>query len=70
MKPLFGGPITKSCEGCEKIEEHFGLQWCSVYVNPKILWARGGCFFNMKHKEKPKAKVRVGQQKSKRKGRK
>ena len=59
----YGGVIVKECEGCRKIEKHFDWLWCSIYRYPAIWWKRGGCPFNTKAEVKPNRKVRVGQQK-------
>jgi hypothetical protein len=65
ITPLYGGVVVKECEGCRKMENHFGINWCSVYSNPVAKWRIGECFFNQTEKVKPVRKVRVGQQKTK-----
>ena len=65
------GNITEKCEGCEKIDTNDN---CTVYPNPaaQMRWVEGGanvgCAFNMKkhvQTKSPDTKVRVGQQKQK-----
>jgi len=60
------GNIVEACEGCSKIVDDN----CSVYPNPQAVMKRNskiGCSFNFKTEEKAKSKVRVGQQKQKKK---
>ena len=70
------GNITKHCKGCEKIDENSN---CTVYSNPteQMRWMSQpnprdtmmpGChfnYFNLTEPKKPTKKVRVGQQKQK-----
>jgi hypothetical protein len=67
------GNITKHCDGCEKIDKNND---CTVYPNPasQMRWVDQksllGCSFNQKKhvkEEKQNKKVRVGQQKQKKK---
>jgi len=67
------GNITENCKGCNKIDAN---ENCQVYPNPMIQmrWVEGksniGCAFNSSNLiaiKEPKQKVRVGQQKQKRK---
>jgi len=67
------GNITENCKGCAKID---GNENCTVYPNPTIQmrWVEGkssiGCAFNSSNHiavNEPKQKVRVGQQKQKKK---
>ena len=58
--------IVEACNGCSKIVD----ENCSVYPNPQaVMKQKGkiGCSFNIKTEEKAKGKVRVGQQKQKKK---
>jgi hypothetical protein len=67
------GNVTETCKGCSKIDSN---ENCLVYPNPtsQMRWVKGeskiGCAFNsssyVENKE-PKQKVRVGQQKQKKK---
>ncbi|CAN2040365.1 conserved hypothetical protein [Candidatus Magnetomoraceae bacterium gMMP-15] len=63
------GNIVEACEGCVKIVDGN----CSVYANPArvMRWSDNnskiGCSFNFKAEEKAGPKVRVGQQKQKKK---
>ena len=63
------GNIVEGCDGCAKIKDGN----CTVYPNPAAVmrWkedkAKIGCAFNSKVEEKAKGKVRVGQQKQKKK---
>lgn len=60
--------IVDQCVGCDRIEE--GTSLCSVYVNPAERWKLGTCplatHIITRVETKPD-KVRVGQQKQKRK---
>jgi len=67
------GNITEDCKGCSKIDSN---ENCRVYPNPtsQMRWVEGeskiGCAFNRSSyvdSKGPKQKVRVGQQKQKRK---
>ncbi len=67
------GNITESCKGCSKIDSN---ENCMVYPNPtsQMRWVDGGskigCAFNRSSHvddKEPKQKVRVGQQKQKKK---
>ncbi|MFH2065034.1 MAG: hypothetical protein ABIK15_07545 [Pseudomonadota bacterium] len=67
------GNITERCKGCLKIDNN---ENCMVYPNPAVQmrWVDGsskiGCAFNRKTHVQEKAatqKVRVGQQKQKKK---
>jgi len=61
--------IVEACNGCSKISDGK----CTVYPNPAAVmrWSNDktkmGCSFNAKVEEKAKGKVRVGQQKQKKK---
>ncbi|MBF0449791.1 MAG: hypothetical protein HQK75_03740 [Candidatus Magnetomorum sp.] len=61
--------LVEACNGCTKIVDGN----CSVYPNPASVmrWSADkttvGCSFNKKAEEKAKGKVRVGQQKQKKK---
>lgn len=63
-------PICYDCEGCKRVDsENKGL--CTVYIKPEVLWGRGSCHLATHIKlieDKPKRKIRVGQQKQKRTG--
>ena len=67
------GNISEKCEGCSKIDNNGN---CMVYADPvsQMRWVDGesklGCGFNAKKyttDKTPKQKVRVGQQKQKKK---
>jgi hypothetical protein len=59
--------LVEACNGCAKISDGK----CTVYPNPAAVmrWSNDktkmGCSFNVKVEEKAKGKVRVGQQKQK-----
>lgn len=38
-------PIVEKCEGCERIKEFEGEQFCSSYAQPSSKWALGACNF-------------------------
>jgi hypothetical protein len=67
------GNITEKCKGCGKIDNN---ENCLVYPNPtaQMRWVDGnskiGCAFNhsaLVDEKRPQQKVRVGQQKQKKK---
>lgn len=65
-------PIVEKCIGCKKIDIKEGVEpssfdLCSAYISPEKTWRKGNCpLATHTHiEEKPKEKVRVGQQKSK-----
>ena len=67
------GNITEECKGCVKID---GDENCMVYPNPaaQMRWVGGkskmGCSFHrsaLVQEKNPQKKVRVGQQKQKKK---
>jgi hypothetical protein len=38
-------PIIDKCEGCERIREIRGVQYCSSYPKPAAKWRTGACNF-------------------------
>jgi hypothetical protein len=60
--------IHEKCKGCGKVMED---STCSVYPKPRIWWNRGTCPIadHIKIETKSNGKVRVGQQKQKRRKR-
>ena len=38
-------PVIDKCEGCERIVEQDGVQYCRTYVNPEAKWRVGICNF-------------------------
>ncbi|MFN2354191.1 MAG: PxxKW family cysteine-rich protein [Desulfopila sp.] len=48
-------PVIEDCQGCERIVEEDGSQFCRTYLFPKAKWKRGICNFAT-HK-KPEIKV-------------
>jgi hypothetical protein len=64
--PLQKSPIVKECAGCDNIDGDF----CRIWVNPAAKWRLGVCASATHVKAEAKseaAKVRVGQQKQKKK---
>ena len=62
--------IVEQCQGCERTKEYLNGVYCLVYPNPSAKWRRGTCNMatHMKANAKtPQEKVRVGQQKQKKK---
>jgi hypothetical protein len=61
-------PVHDKCIGCDKVQED---STCAAYPNPEIWWNRGSCPLatHLEKKTKDTEKVRIGQQKQKRKGR-
>lgn len=63
-------PIVEQCIGCDKIDIKEGIEpssqdFCTSYINPASIWSRGDCPLasHLEVEDKPKEKVRVGQQK-------
>ena len=53
-------PVVDKCEGCERIVEESGTQFCKTFVNPEAKWKLGIC--NFATHQKPEiivAKVRI-----------
>lgn len=38
-------PVVENCEGCERIVEEAGLQYCQSYLQPQSKWRLGICNF-------------------------
>ena len=36
-------PVVDKCEGCDRVREFEGQQFCSSYPNPERKWAGGRC---------------------------
>ncbi len=63
-------PIVEQCQGCERILTLTEGVFCAVAPDPAIKWRRGSCNMATHKKAGAKngeAKVRVGQQKQKKK---
>ena len=63
-------PIVEQCQGCERTKEYLNNVFCLVYPNPAAKWRRGTCNMATHMKVSTKTtqeKVRVGQQKQKKK---
>jgi hypothetical protein len=63
-------PIDVKCENCERILTVGEAKYCSVFPDPATKWRRGDCSMATHIKTDTKgadAKVRVGQQKQKKK---
>jgi hypothetical protein len=58
--------VHEKCEGCTKVMKD---STCSAYPKPAIWWRRGKCPLadHLEVKTKTKDRVRVGQQKSRKK---
>lgn len=53
-------PVIDKCEGCERIVEDSGSQYCQSYLNPAAKWRLGICNFATHAKpEITIAKIRV-----------
>lgn len=53
-------PVVDKCEGCERIVEEDGANYCTTYVNPEAKWRLGICNFATHQKPEIKvAKVRI-----------
>jgi len=63
-------PIIDKCEGCSRIENIDGGQYCKAYINPTEKWKLGDCPLCStirKMEGNQQEKQRVGQQKQKKK---
>ena len=38
-------PVVETCEGCDRVREFEGQNFCSSYPNPERKWAGGRCNF-------------------------
>jgi hypothetical protein len=64
-------PVNYCCEGCDRVDAK-DKTLCSVYIDPDKMWIRGKCLLSTHIKteaELKKERVRVGQQKQKKKTR-
>lgn len=53
-------PVVDKCEGCERMVEEDGVNYCKTYVNPEAKWRLGICNFATHQKPEIKvAKVRI-----------
>jgi len=48
-------PVVDKCEGCERIVEDNGSQYCQTYLYPQAKWKVGIC--NFATHQKPEIKV-------------
>ena len=48
-------PVVEKCEGCERIVEEAGTQFCQSYLKPESKWRLGIC--NFATHAKPEIKV-------------
>ncbi|MDR2461150.1 MAG: PxxKW family cysteine-rich protein [Deltaproteobacteria bacterium] len=62
--------IAEKCIGCERVSVTNDKKYCQVFPNPEVKWRLGNCNMATHIKVETKgtdAKVRVGQQKQKKK---
>lgn len=53
-------PVVEACQGCERIVEENGSQYCQSYAKPEAKWRLGLCNFATHKKPEIKvAKIRV-----------
>jgi hypothetical protein len=62
-------PIDEKCTGCDRVQTDNGASMCSAYPVPSVHWRLGNCSLatHIKVESKDNSKVRVGQQKQKKK---
>ena len=48
-------PVVESCEGCDRVVEELGSQFCRSYLKPEAKWKLGIC--NFATHAKPEIKV-------------
>ncbi|MDR3134728.1 MAG: PxxKW family cysteine-rich protein [Deltaproteobacteria bacterium] len=62
--------IDQRCEGCDRVVAHGEKKFCAAFPDPAVRWRLGNCNMATHIKVESKAdasKVRVGQQKQKKK---
>ena len=53
-------PVIEQCNGCERVVDVDGKQFCDTYVNPEAKWRLGICNFATHAKPEVKiVKIRV-----------
>jgi hypothetical protein len=63
-------PLIEKCEGCDRVLSSGETKYCAVFPDPSVKWRLGNCNMATHIKTETKgtdAKVRVGQQKQKKK---
>ncbi|MDR3154970.1 MAG: PxxKW family cysteine-rich protein [Deltaproteobacteria bacterium] len=62
--------LAEKCEGCERVIAAADAKYCAVFPDPQVKWRLGNCNMATHIKVETKgadSKVRVGQQKQKKK---
>ncbi|MDR1487695.1 MAG: PxxKW family cysteine-rich protein [Deltaproteobacteria bacterium] len=63
--------IAEKCEGCERVMSHNETKYCLAFPDPSVRWRLGNCSMATHIKaasaKAEASKVRVGQQKQKKK---
>lgn len=52
-------PVVEQCEGCARIRDFEGAQYCSSYPMPSTKWAMGLCNFSTHKKVTAAAQAKV-----------
>ncbi|MDR1037153.1 MAG: PxxKW family cysteine-rich protein [Deltaproteobacteria bacterium] len=61
--------LFEKCEGCDRTLTVEGAKYCAIFPDPMVKWRLGNCSMatHIKVESKDASKVRVGQQKQKKK---
>ena len=52
-------PVIENCEGCNRVKEFEGTNYCSSYAMPGAKWAMGNCNFATHVSKEIKAQGKV-----------
>lgn len=52
-------PVVENCEGCSRIKEFEGKNYCSSYATPSAKWGMGNCNFATHLSKETKAQGKV-----------
>ena len=52
-------PVVDKCEGCDRVREFEGAQYCSSYPLPTAKWSMGNCNFSTHMKAAAAAQAKV-----------
>lgn len=52
-------PVIENCEGCGRVKEFEGKNYCSSYATPQAKWAMGNCNFATHVSKEIKAQGKV-----------
>ena len=52
-------PVVEKCEGCNRVRDFEGKNYCSSYTSPEAKWAMGNCNFATHVTKEMKAQGKV-----------